>query len=300
MTSPDKTRSLADAVNLIRNGDVVAIGGHANRRHPMALVREIVRQGKKRLHLVGWDNGIDMDMLIGAGAVSTVQTSRIEIEGLGAAQNDRRHAATGKIERIEHSAETAMARFRASAMGMPIMIGRLELAAGVSPMPAYLSRFDDPFTGETWLAVQAIVPDVAIVHAHTADRAGNVQLDADHDRDSAVDALIARSAKTTIVSVEQIVSEEAIRARPSNTLLAQDKVSCVVEAPFGAHPCSCDARYDRDDDQLARYHLASASAHEFEGWLKEYIGTPADHPAYLQRVGTRSLMAVSRRRSARG
>ena len=33
-----------------------------------------------------------------------------------------------------------------------------------------------PFTGETLTAVAALAPDVAVIHAQQADRAGNVQL----------------------------------------------------------------------------------------------------------------------------
>ena len=48
----EKLCSLAEAVDQISDGDIVAIGGHTTRRHPMALVREVVRQGKRRLHVV--------------------------------------------------------------------------------------------------------------------------------------------------------------------------------------------------------------------------------------------------------
>jgi glutaconate CoA-transferase subunit A len=42
-----KLVTLAEAAGLIRDGDMVAIGGNVLHRVPMALVREIVRQGKK-------------------------------------------------------------------------------------------------------------------------------------------------------------------------------------------------------------------------------------------------------------
>ena len=116
-----KQKSLADAVALINDGDVVGIGGHTARRHPMALVREIVRQRKRRLHVVGWNNGVDMDLLIGAGCVETVETSYIGLGSFGLALNFRRAAEHGRIKVIEHSETTAMDRFRAASIGLPFL-----------------------------------------------------------------------------------------------------------------------------------------------------------------------------------
>ena len=64
----EKLYSLQEAVSrFVKDGDVVAVGGVGRNRAPMALVREIVRQGKRNLHIVGREKGMDFDMLIGAG-----------------------------------------------------------------------------------------------------------------------------------------------------------------------------------------------------------------------------------------
>ena len=65
----DKTTSVHEAVKLIQDGDTVAIGGSLIRRHPMAIIYDMIRQQKKNLTLLGWNNAIDMDLLIGAGCV---------------------------------------------------------------------------------------------------------------------------------------------------------------------------------------------------------------------------------------
>ena len=81
-----KATSLADAVSLIENGSTVAIGGHTLRRHPMAAVYEIIRQGKRDLHLIGWNSGPDFDLLVGAGCARIVETSFVGISGFGLAR----------------------------------------------------------------------------------------------------------------------------------------------------------------------------------------------------------------------
>jgi len=294
-----KLRTLAEAVALIRDGDVIGIGGHTARRHPMALVREIARQRRRRLHVAGWNNGVDMDLLIGAGCVDTVETSYVGMGSFGLALNFRRAAESGTIRVIEHSETTAMDRFRAASIGLPFLPTKTGIGTDLPSTNPSMREVKDPFTGETWIAVQAIRPDVAIIHAHTADEFGNVQLDAERWHDTSPDVMIARSARVTIVSVEQIVSSEAIRRRPIDTILPRVDVTCVVEAPYGAHPCCCDARYDYDLEHLGDYARSSASPAAFSQYLERWVDGPADHAAYLDLVGARALMGISLKRSAR-
>lgn len=295
----DKVATPAEAVALIRDGDMVAIGGHTARRHPMALVHEIVRQGRRNLHVVGWNNGIDMDMLVGAGCVATVETSYLGIGSFGLALNFRRAAESGAIKVIDHSETTAMDRFRATSIGLPFLSTKTGLGTDLPSINPHLREFADPFTGERWLAVEAVRPDVAIIHAHSADAEGNVQLDPERWHDTSVDMMIARSARTVIVSVEQIVSREAVKSRAIDTILPRCDVTCVVEAPHGAHPCCCDARYDYDLEHLGRYHEASRTADGFAAYLAEYVTGTADHWAYLDRIGARALMETSTKRAVR-
>jgi glutaconate CoA-transferase subunit A len=86
-----KVMSISEATKLIKNGQTVAIGGgEAVRKHPMAIVREMIRQGKRDLHLLGWNNGVDFDILIGADCTSVVETAYVGMYGAGQAYNFRR------------------------------------------------------------------------------------------------------------------------------------------------------------------------------------------------------------------
>lgn len=67
---PDKRVDLMTAAGHVHDGAVVALGGGLSARLPMALVREMIRQGRRDLHVVGSAHGIDVDMLIGAGAIA--------------------------------------------------------------------------------------------------------------------------------------------------------------------------------------------------------------------------------------
>lgn len=295
----EKVMGLREAVALIQDGDTVAIGGHTLRRHPMALLHEIVRQGRRGLKLQGWNNGIDMDLLIGAGCAASVETSYIGISAFGLALNFRRACEKGGLRVIEHSETTGLDMFRATVMGMSFFPTKTPLGTDLMRTNPNLTEMACPFTGEPFAAVRAARPDVAVIHMHTADRYGNVQLDAERWNDQSADVLIAKAARTTIVSVEQIVSDEEVYRNSLLTVLPRQFVAAVVESPYGAHPCACDARYDYDLEAVGAYYEASKSDQGFTTYLDATIRGTADHFAYLERIGIERLMQLTRTRVAR-
>ena len=287
--------SLAEAISLIKDGDAVALGGHTLRRHPMAAAAEIVRQRRRDLHLIGWNSGIDVDLLVGAGCARIVETSYVGISGFGLARNFRRAAEAGEIEIREHSEISALDMFRAGASGMAFIASSVLLGTDVPATNPRIATVTSPFDGRPYTAVQAVRPDVSIIHAHSADRHGNVQLDALHWPDNDADVFVGWAGRTTIVTVEQLVSDEAIREHPDFTILPRDAVTCVVEAPYGAYPCCCDDRYTYDLDFVAGYYAASADPAAFARHLDEWVFGVADHAAFLDKVGVDRLLAIANR-----
>ncbi|MEA1994843.1 MAG: CoA-transferase [Campylobacterota bacterium] len=66
----EKLMDLREAISrFVKDGDTVAIGGCGRNRSPMALIREVIRQNKKDLRIVGREKGMDFDILIGANCV---------------------------------------------------------------------------------------------------------------------------------------------------------------------------------------------------------------------------------------
>jgi glutaconate CoA-transferase subunit A len=283
--APNKVLSLQGAVALIHDGDQVAIGGHSHRGHPMGLIYEMIRQRKKDLRLMGWNNGIDFDILVGAGCVSEVQTSYVGMLKHGLALNYRRAAEQGEIAIIEESEITALARFRAGAMGLPFIPSRSPLGSDLMQFDREYSEATDPFTGKKIALLRAAQPDVSIIHGHTADSKGNVQFDARYLQEKCGDIFVARSGKTVIVSVEEIVETAEIMSEPHRTVLPGFQVDAVVELPRGAHPCACDKRYDYDLEFIDAYYEASRSPEEFARFLDTHVRDAGDHQDYLRQVG---------------
>lgn len=299
MTRPgSRVSSLADAVSLIRDGDVVAIGGCGNHGRPMALVREIVRQGRRNLHLVGVHGGIDVDLLVGAGCVTRIEMTSVGVGTLDAAPNLARAMDEGSVEWIRLPETVASERILAGSLKRPFLPSCL-LPRESDPTHPCQREIVCPFTNEITMATQALVPDVALLHALASDMSGNVQLDTRRSAHAASDSTTARAARTVIVSVEQLISDEAAATRPFDTILSHHEVSCVVESPFGAHPCHFEPRYMADGDHVADFGERARSRDGFAAWIREFVEALPDHESYLNRAGSARLFALSRNRANR-
>ena len=178
-------------------------------------------------------------------------------------------------------------------MGIPFMASSVLRGSDVESTNPRIATVTSPFDGREYTAVEAARPEVAIIHAHCADVYGNVQIDELHWPDNDADEFVGWAGITTIVTVEQLVSDERIRAHPQRTILPRDAVTCVVEAPYGAYPCACDDRYTYDLGYVGEYYAASADPGMFQRHLEEWILGVADHAAYLERLGIERLLAVA-------
>lgn len=279
-----KQKSLRDAVAEIPDGASLAIGGSLIRKCPMALVREIVRQKKRGLTLYAWSSGMDFDMLIGAGCVKEAWSSYVGLFTAGMAKNFRRAVEAKKIRFVDISESCAMDKFRAGTFGLPYAVSRVPLYSGLLKNPEF-KEVTCPFTGEKLVAMEAFKPDVSIIHAHRADTYGNVQLDTVRMMDNETDIYIARCGKHTIASVEELVPEEEVIRTPTQTMLPKLFIQAVCHVPHGAHPNSCDTRYDFDQAHADYYQECSATAEGFARYLDEFVYGTGDEDEYFEKLG---------------
>ena len=141
----------------------------------------------------------------------------------------------------------------------------------------------DPFGGHDVLACRALVPDVALVHAHRADCFGNVQYEPTILWPDI--GIMPKAAKHVIVTAEEIVDTEVLRRNPDRTVLPGFIVDAVVEVPYGAHPTSFfpnygyDSRFHRDWTEAARDQKTAIT------FIDRYVRSPANQKEYLDAVG---------------
>ncbi len=114
----DKRVGVARAAELVDDGALVGLGGALSGRLPMALVRALVRRGARGLHVVGSAHGIDVDLLVAAGAVGVCEQSYVGFEqDLGLAPAFRRAAETAAIDIRESCCDTVLSQLRAAGSG---------------------------------------------------------------------------------------------------------------------------------------------------------------------------------------
>ena len=284
----DKRASLAGAVARVGDGAIVALGGGLCARLPMALVRELIRQGRRGLHLVGSAHSIDVDLLVAAGAVGRCEESYVGFEqDLGLAPAYRRAAEEGTIEVAESCCATILAQLRAAEAGVPFMPVRGVRGSGIAGLHPEYAEITCPFTGETLVAVPALRPDVALLHAPSGDRYGNLHL----ERPYVLDERFASASATVVATVEELVSTDEVAA--AGITIPAHLVSAVVEAPWGAHPASCYPRYAYDRGHLLEYVAAAQSGPDgLAKYLAAYVYAGEERYAGLIDPGRRAALAA--------
>jgi glutaconate CoA-transferase, subunit A len=284
---PDKRCTLEEAVGLVRDGDTVALGGALSYREPMALVRELVRQGRRELRLVGSAHGIDVDLLVGAGAAGAVEESYVGFEqDLGLAPAYRRAAEAGSVAVRETCCYTLLQQLRAAEYGLPFMPVRGVAGTGILGLHPEYGEVTCPFTGQRLVAVPALAPDVALIHGLSADRGGNVHL----RRPLVLDERFAHASKRVIVTVERLVDGDAVG--DAGIVLPSFLVDAVVEAPLGAHPTSCYPHYTYDRAHLREWVAAAADDAGVGVYLARYV-TSGGEAGYQAAVGRERLARLS-------
>jgi glutaconate CoA-transferase, subunit A len=225
---------------------------------------------------------MQFDQLIGAGCVRKIIASWVGNVAAGLGHNYRRAAEAGiprPIEIEEHSNFTIGLGLQAAAMGVPFLPTRTIMGSDIARGKQF-QRVRCPFTREKLIAVRAIRPDVAILHAQRADREGNAHVWGNFG----VMREAALAAGKVILTCEEIVDHDVILADPNRTVIPGFVVSSVVHQPFGSFPSPTQGYARRDDDFYFEYHRATRAREGFESWLRQWVLEVADHRQFLGRL----------------
>jgi acyl CoA:acetate/3-ketoacid CoA transferase alpha subunit len=286
-----KVSTLADAVASIPPGVHVALSGFATARCTMAFAHEVIRQGIKKLTVSQCVGAMDADIMVGAGAVERI------VYGGGSRGRSGQHFCInrgieqGTLATEELSSLSMTFRYLAGSLGLPFIPIRSLNGSDILKQlqevkPPVVGTLQDPFTGENWLVIKPLIPDVAVVQVQVADEEGNAWiLGPRWDNEQQV-----KASKRTIVITEQLVSTEMIRRYPERTLVPGFRVSHVVPLPFSAHPSSVYGVYDFDKNHIKQYADASKTPEGLKEYLNRYVYDVKDHWGYLEQVGGMSYL----------
>lgn len=263
----NKVVTADDVVSEIRDGATIAIGGSSLSRKPMALVRALARSDRRNLRLIVNVGGPEVDLLIGTGKIAEVIFAFVGFEVMGLAPHFRRARQDGSVRFQEWTEFTVMAGLDATIKRVPFLPTHAGLGTDLLRVNAAFRTFQDPFEGQTLLAVPALRPDVALIHVNLADPQGNGVILGDGH----MDVLCAKAARRTFLSAEQILLPERLQTYGHDVRILRTLVAGVVEAPWGAHFTGCAPDYRADLTHVQEYLNAARDGSAWHEYLERYI-----------------------------
>ncbi|HYO56846.1 CoA transferase subunit A [Archangium sp.] len=247
--------SLSEVVASIPDGAWLATGGFMLGRAPMALVLELIAQGREDLKLISLPNPLPAEFLVAGGCLSRVELpfGALNLENrVRPMPCLKRAIEQGRITWREHDGYRIVQRLRAAAMGVPFLPAPdadVSELAEAEPLQVVI----DPFTGRPVPVEPAFYPDVALIHARAADERGNLFIE-----DPTTDVLVAGAARRVLATAEERVS------RLPRVTIPGFQVERVALARQGALPTGCTGLYPHDDAMLADYLSLAEAGREAE------------------------------------
>jgi glutaconate CoA-transferase subunit A len=285
----------------VDDGDSVYVGYTAA---AYGLIREVVRQRKTGLEMIGASVGPQGTLLIMGGCANRVRTGYLAAALRPGLVQDM--MADGSFKYEDYSNQAIALMLMAGALGIPFIPTRSFLGTdyldprNVDHPGAYLREqkwraMESPFDGQPYVALPALRPDVALLHAQRADEFGNVQVWG-HQGDA---RWAYWAAKKVIVSAEEVVSHETVLNDPGRTVVPGLRVAAIVHMPYGAHPAGQIGYYDYDYAFQGASGMGQIvrSRELWHAFADEWIYGVEDHAAYmrhyLERFGENSLAAIA-------
>ncbi len=261
--------SLSEAIkDAVHDGDTVALEGFTH-LIPHAAAHEIIRQGRKRLTLIRMTPDLIYDQLIGMGCVNRLVFSWGGNPGVGSLHRFRDAVENGwpqKLELEEHSHAAMANAYEAGAAGLPCAIFRGYIGGDLSKVNVKIKRVTCPFTGEELAAIPAHRPDVAVVHAQRADRAGNVMIEGV----LGVQKEAVLASKRAVVTVEEIVEDFGPRSLNA-VILPHWTIQHGGAGPGGAFPSYAQGYYARNNSFYKKWDDIARERDSFLAWMKENV-----------------------------
>ncbi len=267
---------------LIHDGDTVAMEGFTH-LIPFAAGHEVIRQKKRDLAVARLTPDLIYDQLIGASCVRKLIFSWGGNPGVGSLHRLRDAVENGyphSLEIEEHSHAGMSARYAAGAAGLPFGVLRAYAGTDLVAYSKTIRTLTCPFTGEELVAVAALKPDVTVIHAQQADRAGNVGMWGI----TGVQKEAVLAAKASIVTVEEVV-DELVPLGPNFVVLPSWTITAVVHVPNGCHPSYALGFSARDNRFYVEWDEVSRHRETFDKWIDTYVNGVEDHSEYLRLTG---------------
>lgn len=278
-----KVRTLTDAIaTFVKDGDMIAIEGFTH-LISFAAAHEIIRQRRRDLILVRMAPDIVYEQMIVAGCARKLIFSWIGNPGVGSLHTVRRLIEQERLEIEEYTHFGMMGRYVAGASHLPFYPLNSFVGSDLPNVNTNIRYVRSPFAdGQEIPVVPPINPDVAIIHAHRADAAGNVQ----SWGILGVQREASLASRRVIAVVEELVDSDVIRSDPNRTILHGSVVDAVCVEPLGAHPSYVQGTYDRDTNFYRGWDEISGDPVRLSAWLDKWVFGVGSRHEYVELLGS--------------
>lgn len=265
----------------------------------LAFGREMVKQGRKDIHLISHCTGQQANMLAAAGAIKIMETAFTGLEVYGFANGLRRAVESGRLV-IEDYSNGAMAlRLLGGAFNWPFVPATINLGSDIEwcsglkpdeyPSQSKMPEVTDPFTGKKYRAFSVLKPDVAAIHVTMADIYGNaIMLGTEWNRYE-----LSRAAKKVVLQADFIVDTDCMRQYPNLVRIPDAVVDAVVYWPFGCWPQCSPGVYDSDEEHMNYMNNAFKTEEGYQEYKKKYIDSYNTIDEYLDMIGRDKIEKLS-------
>jgi 3-oxoacid CoA-transferase subunit A len=192
--------SVAEALEPLRDGMTILVGGFGLSGNPEALIRGVVERGVKDLTLVSnnaGNLGMGLAQWLRAGIIRKVICSYI-----GTNEDLHTRMASGEVSVDVIPQGTLAERMRAAGAGIPAFFTPTGVGTVVEE-----GKETREIDGRRYLLERALPGDVALVRAHTADRFGNLRF---RRTSRNFNPAAATAAKYAIVECDQLLDNGAL------------------------------------------------------------------------------------------
>jgi 3-oxoacid CoA-transferase subunit A len=180
---------------IVKDGQLLAVGGFGLCGIPEALIEALRASGKKNLTAISNNAGVD-DFGLGK-LLQTRQIKKMISSYVGENKEFERQYLAGELE-LEFTPQGTLAeKLRAGGAGIPAFFTR----TGVGTIVAEGKELRE-FDGETYVMERSLVPDVSLVKAHIADKSGNLRFRLTARN---FNPAVAMAGKICVVEVEKVV-----------------------------------------------------------------------------------------------
>jgi glutaconate CoA-transferase subunit A len=171
--------------------------------------------------------------------------------------------------------------YDAGAANLPFAVFRGYKGVDLPKMNKTIRSVACPYTGEVLATVPALRPDVAVVHAQRADRAGNVMLEGI----VGVQKEAVLAAKRAILTVEEVVDDLGTRS-PNAVVLPAWTVTAIAVVPGGAYPSYAHGYYRRANAFYKAWDPIARDRETFRAWMEENVlkRASSDFARYAKRA----------------